>query len=45
MADHLKFERYFWFDRQVRKQRYPNAPALADRFGIFQGSRPQQVAS
>jgi predicted DNA-binding transcriptional regulator YafY len=34
MADHLKFERYFWFDRQVRKQRYPNAPALADYFGI-----------
>jgi predicted DNA-binding transcriptional regulator YafY len=32
MADHLKFERFFWFDSQVRAQRYPNAPALAAKF-------------
>jgi hypothetical protein len=34
MADHLKFERYCWFDRQVKGGRYPNAASLARRFKI-----------
>jgi predicted DNA-binding transcriptional regulator YafY len=34
MADHLKFERYCWFDRQVKGGRYPNAASLARRFEI-----------
>jgi predicted DNA-binding transcriptional regulator YafY len=34
VADHLKFERYCWFDRQVKAGRYPNASALVDRFEI-----------
>lgn len=34
MAEHLKFERYYWFDRQVRRDMFPNAAALARRFEI-----------
>ncbi len=34
MSDHLKFERFYWFDREVRNQRYPNATTLARRFEI-----------
>jgi predicted DNA-binding transcriptional regulator YafY len=34
MADHLKFERYYWFDRQVRRGVFPNAATLARRFEI-----------
>jgi predicted DNA-binding transcriptional regulator YafY len=34
VAEHLKFERYCWFDRQVREGRYPNATSLAHHFEI-----------
>lgn len=34
MGGHLKMERYYWFDNQVRAGRFPNATALADRFEI-----------
>lgn len=34
MADHLKFERYYWFDRKVRDEHYPNAACLARHFEI-----------
>jgi len=34
VAEHLKFERYCWFDRQVRDKRYPNATSLANHFEI-----------
>ncbi len=34
MADHLKFERYYWFDHKVRDGGYPNAECLAQRFEI-----------
>ncbi|TYO97627.1 putative DNA-binding transcriptional regulator YafY [Geothermobacter ehrlichii] len=34
MAGHLKFIRYYWFDRQVRAGRYPNATTLAEHFEI-----------
>lgn len=34
MAEHVKFERYYWFDRQVREERFPNAQTLAERFEI-----------
>lgn len=34
MPDHLTFERYYWFDRQVRAARYPNASSLARYFEI-----------
>ncbi len=33
-SEHLVFERYLWFDAQVRKKRYPNASSLAAEFGI-----------
>ncbi|ABQ27559.1 helix-turn-helix transcriptional regulator [Geotalea uraniireducens] len=34
MADHLKFERYYWFDSEVRRGAFPNANCLARRFEI-----------
>jgi len=34
MADHLKFERFCWFDRQVKADQYPNASGLARKFEI-----------
>lgn len=34
MAEHLKFERYCWFDRRVRSGSYPNATSLAQHFEI-----------
>lgn len=34
MAEHLKFERFFWFDRQVRRGLYPNAHTLARQFEL-----------
>jgi predicted DNA-binding transcriptional regulator YafY len=32
MGDRLYFERFIWFDSQVRKERYPNATTLAVAF-------------
>lgn len=32
MGDRLYFERFIWFDSQVRKDRYPNATTLARAF-------------
>ncbi len=34
MAEHLKFERYYWFDREIRRRVFPNASSLAHRFEI-----------
>lgn len=34
MAEHVKFERYYWFDRQVRAHLFPNAQTLAEHFEI-----------
>lgn len=34
MAEHLKFERYCWFDCQVRNNHFPNATSLARHFEI-----------
>ncbi len=31
---HLVFERYLWFDAEIRKNRYPNASSLAAAFEI-----------
>ena len=33
MGDHLCFERFVWFDGQIRRERYPNTATLAERFG------------
>jgi predicted DNA-binding transcriptional regulator YafY len=43
MADHLKFERYCWFDRQVRDGRYPNAASLAGRFEICRKTAQRNI--
>ncbi len=32
MGDHQAFERYYWFDNQIRAARFPNATTLADKF-------------
>ena len=34
MGGHLTFERYYWFDNQVRKNRHPNAHTVAEQFEI-----------
>jgi predicted DNA-binding transcriptional regulator YafY len=34
MGDHLTLERYYWFDNQVRTNRFPNANTLAEQFEI-----------
>ncbi|MDZ7642282.1 MAG: WYL domain-containing protein [Desulfurivibrio sp.] len=34
MSDRLKFERFFWFHRQVKAGRYPNASALVAGFEV-----------
>lgn len=34
MGEHLKFERYFWFDREIRRPAYPNATSLTQHFEI-----------
>ena len=34
MGGQLFFERFVWFDREVRAERYPNATVLADHFEL-----------
>ncbi len=34
MSTKIIYERFVWFDNQVRKQKYPNATSLAERFEI-----------
>lgn len=34
MNDFLILERFLWFDRQIRGNRFPNAISLADSFGL-----------
>jgi hypothetical protein len=34
MGDFLVFERFVWFDAQVRQKRFPNATKLADHFEL-----------
>lgn len=34
MAEHLKFERFCWFDRQLRNNRYPTASHFARHFAL-----------
>ena len=32
MGERLYFERFVWFDSQIRKKSYPNATTLAEKF-------------
>ena len=34
MAEHLKFERFCWFDRQLLNNRYPTASHFARHFAL-----------
>lgn len=32
MGDHQAFERYYWFDNQIRAEKFPNASTLAEKY-------------
>lgn len=34
MGDHLYLERFFWFDNETRRERFPNATRLGEHFEI-----------
>ena len=34
MGNYLILERFVWFDRQVKAERYPNAGTLAEHFEL-----------
>ncbi|BCA79948.1 WYL domain-containing protein [Desulfuromonas sp. AOP6] len=43
MVDHLVFERYRWFDAQIRNDKYPNASSLARQFEICQRTAQRTI--
>jgi predicted DNA-binding transcriptional regulator YafY len=43
MAKKLAFERYYWFDGQIRANRHPNAKKLADVYGISQKQAQRDI--
>ncbi len=43
MGDHLTYERYAWFDAQIRAGRYPNAGRLAEQFEISERTAKRNI--
>ena len=43
MAYVVIYERFIWFDRSVRRGRYPNATILADKFEISRKTAQRNV--
>jgi len=43
MGDFLVFERFVWFDRQVRQKRFPNARKLADHFELSRKTAQRNI--
>ncbi|OQX12107.1 MAG: transcriptional regulator [Desulfobulbaceae bacterium A2] len=43
MGDHLAFERYTWFDAEIRAGRYPNAIRLAEQFEISERTAKRNI--
>jgi len=43
MADQLFFERFVWFDRQIREGKHPNATLLARKFEISAKSAQRSI--
>lgn len=43
MGDQMYLERFFWFDNEVRKERYPNATKLAEKFEIVVKSAQRSI--
>ena len=43
MVEHLVFERYSWFDAQIRAGNYPNAGTLARQFEICQRTAQRTI--
>lgn len=42
--EHLAFERYHWFDAEIKKKRYPNARKLAEHFEISARSAQRAIS-
>ncbi|MDF1614958.1 helix-turn-helix transcriptional regulator [Desulfurivibrio dismutans] len=45
MGDNLVYARYHWFDREIRRGRFPNVPALAAEFGITERTARRAIAA
>jgi len=43
MGDFLVFERFVWFDMQVRQKRFPNARKLADHFELSRKTAQRNI--
>ena len=43
MGEHLTYERYLWFDRQIREGRYPNATSLVRQFEISERTASRTI--
>ena len=43
MGDFLLFERFVWFDTQVRQKRFPNARKLADHFELSRKTAQRNI--
>ena len=43
MSEHQVYERYIWFDKELRKNRYPNAASLARQFEICNKSAQRNI--
>ena len=43
MGAHLQYERYVWFDGQIRQGRYPNAGNLVQEFGISEKTARRSI--
>jgi len=43
MGDFLVFERFVWFDTQVRQKRFPNARKLADHFELSRKTAQRNI--
>jgi predicted DNA-binding transcriptional regulator YafY len=44
MGEHLVFERYYWFDSQVRSKLFPNSKSIADNFEISPRTARRNIA-
>jgi predicted DNA-binding transcriptional regulator YafY len=43
MSERGSYERFFWFDREVRTGKYPNASTLADRFEVSRKTAQRDI--
>jgi predicted DNA-binding transcriptional regulator YafY len=43
MGDHQAFERFFWFDNQIRAEKFPNATKLSEEFGVVKKTAQRAI--